>query len=410
MMGVVVTLATLLTSVVCQTQKAVLTVTSESYTRYPSLEPVNAIYVSFASPAAVYDLINRAIGDDPDHPRWDCTKPSSYRVAVVIKKGGCFSDVRSLEIAGVVLEPHGKGLTSCEAKLANGVNGVNLILKSKVSTNDLLQVSLVGLSGGLSAQSDGTLTSTKGITSFSATPQAAPSEALTNGKTRDVGQLSVSFSDSNLFASPHAPFNTYVKSTDLFSTDEKDSKSSFTGTLGIQRGVFPRWYTPVHLEQMVQGNQIASNLSTVTTLGMTTLLPWAWSSKLLYNKVIQVPLPPDLTLDNQYTHRINQLITPKTKLLATDDYALNPFASWSSIRFPWACTVFGRMNITAKKAGDTSNKSTTNYCLGVEMDLGTYYLPLDLTAAKNQRVEGYGDVSILIPLSGLSFAWRYSRI
>ena len=39
MMGVVVTLATLLTSVVCQTQKAVLTVTSESYTRYPSLSP-----------------------------------------------------------------------------------------------------------------------------------------------------------------------------------------------------------------------------------------------------------------------------------------------------------------------------------------------------------------------------------
>jgi hypothetical protein len=105
-----------------------------------------------------------------------------------------------------------------------------------------------------------------------------------------------------------------------------------------------------------------------------------------------------------YTHRINQNITQTTKALPADDYSLNPFASWSSIRFPWACTLFGGLHITAKKTDSDPSKPGTQYCLGAEINLGTYYLPLDLTAEKHQRVEGYGDVSILIPLSGLSFA------
>jgi hypothetical protein len=378
-----------------------LIVGPESYVRYPSLEPITAISVSMADPT-VFDLFKRAIGNDPQHPRWDCTKTSSYKVSVVSKQGNSIKDVRNESITYVALQGNddsGKRLTYCSV---GSPGQVQLIFKSDLATSETVQVSLVGLPDGMLAQSDGTLKFTESVLSFTATPQAAPSEKLTNGTTRDTGQLNVSFSDSTLFKGLQLPFNTYAKSKDLFSTDEKDSQSAFSGTIGIQRGIFPNWYAPLHFEETMQGNQTATNLSSVTTLGLTTLIPWAWSSKLFYNGVFQAPLPPDLTINNQYTHRINQNITPTSKALAIDDYSLNPLASWSSIRFPWACKLFGWLKITAKPADP--GKPGTQYCLGTEIDLGTYYLPLDLTAANNQRVEGYGDVSILIPLSGLSFA------
>jgi hypothetical protein len=385
-----------------------LNVGAEFYVRYPSLEPVTAISVQLADPAEVYDLMKKAIGADPHHPRWDCTKTSSYKIAVVSKQDkGPMKEVRIESITSIALQgndENGKRLTFCSL---GSPGEVQLIFNSDLGSSEMVQVSLMGLPDGMSAQSDGTLKFTKSIVSFSATPQAAPSEKLTNGKTRDTGQLNLSFSDSNLFSHSQLPFNTYVKSTDLFSTDEKDSKSSFSGTVGIQRGIFPSWYAPLHFEETMQGNQTASNLSSVTTLGITTLVPWSWSGKIFYNSVFQAPLPPDLTVNNQYTHRINQNITPTSKALAINDYSLNPVISWSSIHFPWACKVFGWLNITQKgqtgKAGEPA-KSASQYCLGTELNLGTYYLPLDLTPAGNQRVEGYGDVSILIPLSGLSFA------
>ena len=97
-----------------------------------------------------------------------------------------------------------------------------------------------------------------------ATPQAAPGEALNNGATRTVGQVSVAFSDANLISK--SPVNLYVKSTDLISTDGKDAKSAVSVIGGIQRGLFSKWYSPTHLEQSLQGNQTAKNLSTVTSL------------------------------------------------------------------------------------------------------------------------------------------------
>jgi hypothetical protein len=276
-----------------------------------------------------------------------------------------------------------------------------LILNSDVAPSETLQVSLVGLPNGMSALSNGTLKFTQKMFNFSAVPQAAPNEKLTNGKSRDTGQLAITISDTNLFSKLQMPFNTYVKSKDLFSTDEKDSKSAFSGTVGVQRGVFPKWYAPLHLEQTIQGNQIATNLSTLSALGLTTLLPWAWSRPAFYNLGFEAPLPPDVTVDNQFTHRINQNITPTSKALAVNDYSLNASLSWSSIRFPWACPAFAWLRLT-KKPDDPKN-SDTPYCLGTELNVGAYYLPFDLTAYKSQRVEGYGDVSILIPLVRLSF-------
>jgi len=390
---------------------AALSVGTESYYRYPSLEPAAAISVQLADPAPVYDLMKKAIGSDPHNPLWDCTRPSSYKVAVVSRQSdGSLKDVRILKITSVALQGNddtGKRLRYCDV---GSPGQVQLIFNPDLGSKETLQVTLVGLPEGSAAKSDGTLQYNDTVLSFSATPQAAPSDKLRNGKTRDTGQAKVLFSDSNLLSSVQLPFNVYAKSSDLFSTDEKDSQSSFSAAVGLQRGIFPRWFAPIHFDETVQGNQTATNLSNVASLGITTLLPWSWSARLLYNSIIQAPLPPDLTIGNQYTHRINQLVAAGSKLLAIDDYSLNPVANWSSVRFPWACTVFGWMHITQKgtqpnpsKPGDKGTQPP-QYCLGTELNFGGYYLPLDLTEAQHQRVEGYGDVSILIPLSGLSFA------
>ena len=386
----------------CQAQNPVsLKVGSESLVRYPTLRPQTAISVYLADPVPVADLVEKAIGADPHHPLWDCTKPSSYRVAVLANEsGGSPKPLRYETIMYVALQGNddvtGKRLTFCEPRHPGMVQ---LIIDSNLSNTETVQVSLVGLPDGLTAQSDGKLAFTQTGFSLSVVPQAAPSEKLTNGMSRDVGQLSLSLADSSLFPKSSLPLDVYAKSKALFSTDEKDSQSSFSETVGIRRGIIPKWYTPVHFEETIQGNQSATNLSNVATLGFTTLLPWSWSGKVFRNPIFDAPLPPDATVNNQYIYRIKQDIAPTLKALATNDYSLNLSLSWASIRFPWACTLLDWIHIRSQ---NTSTQSNSSYCLGAELNGGTYYLPLDLTAAKTQRLEGYGDVSILLPLSSLT--------
>ena len=379
-------------------QSITLTVNAESYVAYPSMNPVTAIGVSLTDPAA-YDFFKKVYAHG-----WDCTAKTNYRVTVVSTQNGQTIS-RSEAALGIVIEgddEKGNRLISC----TTGRPGqLQLIIPAHVSANETVKVTLLNLPAGYSAESDGKLSFPSGtLYTFTATPQAAPSEALVNEKKRDTGQLNVNLSDSNLFGSRPIPVTVYAKSVDLFSTDEKDSKSAFSATLGAQRGLLSRWYFPFHLEQAVQGNQVATNLSSVTAAGFTTLIPWSWSAVLFNNKVIQAPLPPDVTINNQYTHRINQIIAPKAKPLATDDYSGNPYGSWSAIQFPWACSVFSWINNIGKSK---PTNLSGQYCLGTELDLGMYYLPLDLTKRGTQRAEGYGDVSILVPLKGLQFVSRF---
>jgi hypothetical protein len=371
----------------------VLNVSAESYSRYPSLEPISAVTVNLADVSSgTFDAVRNA----SNNPAWNCISTAFYKVEVVDKT---LKPLRELSIIGIRVQ--GNDATSVRFTRCDGSGlpgSVNLILGSQVDTNELIRVSIFNDADHASilAKSDGKLSmsSAKQFT-FNATPQSAPSEALVNGTKRDVGQMNIAFGETNLI--PQSPVNFYAKSTDLFSTDSKDSKSAFSGTFGLQRGLFSKWYAPVHLEESIQGNQTASNLSAVTGLGITTLMPWTWSHGVFNNSVITAPLPPDLTIANQYTHRINQLVTAKTPLLSKNDYSLNPSLSWSAITFPQTCKLFAWLN-------KPHEISKGGYCLGIAINLGLWYLPLDLTATKSQRVEGYGDASILIPLAGFSFA------
>jgi hypothetical protein len=377
-----------------------------SYTQYPSLQPVTAISV----------MVN-AIGNDiyfpfkqqVANPKWDCTDPQYYKLVVVDKNNGN-AVLRELEIAQVRLignSKEGVRFSRCTAP-NNYPNDIDLVLKSKVNTTDAIQLYVYGLdntgkkteiypNGKKLAPISFAASS---YPAFTVTPQAAPGEALNNGATRTVGQLNVTFSDTKLF--PHSPINLYAKSTDLFSTDGKDSKSAMSFTGGIQRGLRTSWYSPWQLQETLQGNQTAKNLSLVTAANLATDPKWSWTKSVLNTRTILAPLPFEPSIAALYTHRINQLVTKKTPLLAQDDFSLNPAFSWDTISFPWACKLLlWEKSVPVPKP--TPGQPAT-VCLGTEIDLGLWYLPLDLTPAKSQRVEGYGDISILVPLSDFAVA------
>jgi hypothetical protein len=373
-----------------------LNVREESFTQYPSLEPVETIYVSFVNPFSVASAVATAVND----PAWNCLSPSFYKVE--IKQGPTpAQEVRLKTVLASGNDPttH-KPFTRCDA--AGTLGGANLVLGSRVSKNDTVMVTLysdsartkpIAQSASLGSANALKLSSATNFT-FIATPQSAPAEALTNGNSRNVGQLSLSLAESNLF--PKLPFNTYLKSNnDLFSTDEKDSKSAFALTLGGQHDLFHGWYSPLQVEETVQGNQIATNLSDTTALNINFIAPWAFTKSALNNSVIHAPLPPSISIANLYTHRINQLVTAKSPALAVNDYSLNVSGSWSYITLPPSCKLIGWLNKLA---------AATKSCLGTAFDLGLWYLPLDLTSHGSQRAEGYGDASILIPLSAFNFA------
>lgn len=105
-----------------------------------------------------------------------------------------------------------------------------------------------------------------------------------------------------------------------------------------------------------------------------------------------------------YTHRIRQVVKSGKSPLATDDFGLNRVASFAHNRL--------LSNLCSKYQGwmtgqgaPAVSKGSCQFCLGFEANVGLYYLPLDLTVAGSQRVEGYGDFSFLVPVT--DFQWPF---
>lgn len=144
-------------------------------------------------------------------------------------------------------------------------------------------------------------------------------------------------------------------------------------------------YIPVLLSETVQGNQVATTLSAVSNASASGLVPWYWTRKALNNGVIDWGRSPEWALAGSYTHRFDQVVTAKTKLLAVNDSAINPALTVEPFYLlPKACAAW------RKKISATNVPGSRQYCIGIQMDLGTWYLPQDHTKAGSQQVEGYG--------------------
>ena len=221
---------------------------------------------------------------------------------------------------------------------------------------------------------------------------ALPNEKLTD-KTLDKHDV-FQFGVSGMY-----PLNAHdwggwlFETKNLFSTNERDAKSAFLGGGGIQYAPPVGWYIPLKVEQQVQGNQVATNLSTVTLLDITASVPWYGVDKVISKSyVVSSPVPPTFKLDTPYTHRINQVVAPKSSPLPADDFAVNP---------AFAFTGGQLLGERCNKQNQANPKWFDSICLNWEANAGLYYLPLEDTPKGSQRVEGYWDASLLVPLAKL---------
>jgi hypothetical protein len=361
-----------------------LPITTNAGASYPSMRPAASIEVFLNAQGKIdangLALVSEIINAE-DHG-WDCASVSSY---VVMDQDA------NTKIPISAILPVGK--ESCKDRPTPAP--VNILLNAHVNSTDKYVVSLTGLPKGAAAvQSSAQKFNTATAYSVSIVPQGVPGESLTNGNTRDVGQLTVSYSAPFIGNSPF-----FVNTKDLFSTDEKDSKSAFAATGGVEFRLFRNWYTPVQLSESVQGNQIATALSAVSNLSVNGLVPWYWTRNAFNNGWIDAGRAPEFSLAAQYTHRFAQVVTAKTKLLSVEDSSINPALNIEPFYlFPAICARYQKW-INPKQASTTSRQ----FCLGSQIDIGTWYLPLDKTKTGSRQVEGYGDASILIPLSNLDF-------
>jgi hypothetical protein len=339
---------------------------------YPSMRPAVQIVVKLNGSAVADEII--AI----EAKGWDCTSPKSY---TVISKDGS----KRLPVEAVL--PNGKG-SSCKNTTPDPVI---LQISSAVNADIEYVVTLNGTSSDKVVRSDAFKFPKGTSSSFSAIPQAVPSEKMNDGTTRDVGQLNFSYGIPFIGKSP-VSFST----KNVFSTNAEDAKSSWATTIGVSHGLFPAWYVPIQLSETMQGNQSASNVSAVTSLSVSGLIPWYWSRKILNNDGINWGLSPEFALNSAYTRRIEQSVTAETSRLEDNDLSINPLLTIEPFYLlPSLCSTY------QKWLG--AEKSSRQFCVGLQSDLGLYYLPLDKTKTGSQMVEGYGSVSILIPLSNLNF-------
>lgn len=353
---------------------------------YPSMRPAVQIRI-FLNADAVADEVSAQ-----EAKGWDCTSVASYAVT---EQGS----TKRLPIEAVL--PIGRG--SCKDTTPDPVL---LQISAAVDAKTAYEVSLSGLPDGKIVRSAPTKFTSATKESFSATPQAVPGAKMNNGAARDVGQMNLSYSVPFIGRSP-----VLFQTKDVFSTDSEDARSSWAATMGVSHGLLPAWYVPVALTETAQGNQAASNVSAVTSLTASGLVPWYWSRKALNNSVLDAGLAPEWSLSADYTRRIEQLVTTKTPKLADNDASIHPSLAIEPFYIlPAACKSYQAW--IKKEGGDspenkdqrkTSGTGSRQFCLGLQMDLGLYYLPLDKTKSGSEKADGYGDVSILIPLSNLNF-------
>jgi hypothetical protein len=394
----------------------------EPVTEYPSMLPVLQIRVNLNSDYSgnfgIKGVVDTALAAAKP---WDCKAISSYDVEDTTTK-------KRIAIANLRLE----GSTSCT--VGSGVlsqhPAVVLVLKDhQVGTTDNLTVALANLPPNVTASPSAAVsvsdviaaakkvgsTITFNTYALTITPQAAPSETLTTGAKRDTGQLAIAFTDPEIAPAFHAAALS-ASTTDLFSTDERDAKSAFAATLGLNRGLLGQFYLPGSLQQTVQGNQVATSLSLATAASVGSLLPPSWTNWALYNEVLQSPSPIEWTVSAAYTHRIRQVVAKGSSLLAEDDFSLNPSATLTPIYIlPKVCNAYqkwmagkkipsaGGGGAAAAGGASQTSSSSKQYCLGLQTDIGLWYLPLDKTKAGSQQAEGYGDISFLIPLTDIPF-------
>jgi hypothetical protein len=127
-------------------------------------------------------------------------------------------------------------------------------------------------------------------------------------------------------------------------------------------------------------------LSSVTSTGFRTLIPWAAAKPVLYNPLFQAPVSPELQFDAQYERRIRQDPQAASDSPKKDVFRVFGQIAWKPIRiFPG------------------SVKPDT---IDLELLGKGWYIPndRDMFNKRKDRLEGLLEVSLLVPLTKLNFS------
>lgn len=257
---------------------------------------------------------------------------------------------------------------------------------TRLRANDKVTVFLIppGQSGGprpdTPASNEVTLPAIR-RTRVSLEPSYVPSQELTNGKKRAVAHLDANISIDNI------PLwrrfgRSYVRLENVLSTDAKDKSSKVEARwMALERALPGRWYLPLQVETKLVGNQAGDRLSHVSSAGVSGLIPWRWTRKAFYGELLQLPVSPIWKVAAQNEFRIRR---DENKYPDRNAFRLFGEMSWAPIR------------LLPSSGADT---------LTVEALGRAWYYPSDRNTLQRKiaRVEGYFEISLLVPLTKLQF-------
>jgi hypothetical protein len=221
------------------------------------------------------------------------------------------------------------------------------------------------------------------------TPSYGANQQLTNGVKRNVGHVEIT-ADVNHLYNWGDRARGYLHIDHIFSTDAKDKGSQMMATWGIfERSLASSWFIPIHLEEKLQGDQEVRYSSSVTSLGLRSLMPWKFTRPTLYNAFVQAPVPPLFQFDVQYEQRMPRIDAMKKLYPRRQQQRTEAQMSWTSIQL-------------------LPQRGAQLLCL--EIVAKGWYLPWDQNSLKRpmQRLEGNLEASLLVPLTrvtltGLNF-------
>ena len=326
-----------------------ITITDQVDRLYPSLVPVHELKVT-----------------SPDLKRIKLTAiKSDYSVAV---NGTVVNHI----LLGV--RPAKDGVTG-----AIDPSVVYLILRGRVFNKG----DKVAVSFGPNASKEIEVSGDSGLT-LGLTPNFVQSQALRNRVKRPVGQLNVSFDEMTLTSS--TPFRTHLTTNSTLSSDAKDSSSNVNLLFGVERSLMRSWYLPWHTDTKMIGDQVIDNLSWVSSTGVTTIVPWAWTRSLLNNPLLDAPVSPEFTFEGQLERRIRRDAAAQRKFADKDAFRLHASGRWTPIRF-----------LKGDGHGDY---------ISLEFVGQGWFIPRqhDSAGVLKDRLEGYFQAAVLVPLSKLEIS------
>jgi hypothetical protein len=345
-------------------------------TVYPSMTERHVVKLDVSD----WDGIWAARGGAPDIAKWPWTDARRYyvrraangeRVPVErVDVPGFFKDPDNISLLYLVLDPAEKLREDDELE-------VLLLRDNKAASLGKAPVSNRFKVAGIQKYNAGL------------TPSYAANQALIDGSKRNVAHLEQTLEVHELY-SLGSKARGYLNVDNIFSTDWKDKSTQIQAIWGIfERSLASSWFIPVHLETELAGDQRMRYSSSVTSLGLRTLMPWKFTKPALYNGFVQAPVAPLFQLDAQFERRMPRTSDFEKKFPQRNVGRFEAQMSWSTIQL-------------LPQSGSEK--------LSLEIAGKAWYLPRDRNTLNRpiERLEGEMETSLLVPLakfslSGLNF-------